>query len=154
MPATGQPTTSTERTVMIPPAPLVWSLPSDPSAVPLARRKLRAHLARATDSQRDRILLAASELVTNAVLHGVGPVTLRAWLEGGAMRVEVSEDGEGEPLAQRDHDVEDEGGRGLHIVEVVSTRWGVRPDDPRPGKTVWFEVSDQVEPTDVTRSRR
>lgn len=120
------------------PAPLVWSLPSDPSAVPIARRKLRDHLNGASESQRDRILLATSELVTNAVLHGEGPVTLRAWLQGAPKRVEVSESGEGSPAPSRQHEVDDEGGRGLHIVEVVSNRWGVTPS--RPGKTVWFEV--------------
>lgn len=120
------------------PPPLVWSLPSDPSAVPLARRKLRDHLLRATESQRDRILLATSELVTNAVLHGEGPVTLRAWLEGAPKRVEVTEAGAGDPRPLREHAVDDEGGRGLHIVEVVSSTWGVAPTSA--GKTVWFEV--------------
>lgn len=121
------------------PAPLVWSLPADPSAVPLARRKLRDHLDGASESQRDRILLAASELVTNAVLHGEGPVTLRAWLDGARKRVEVSETGAGSPSPRREHPVDSEGGRGLHIVEVMASRWGVTP--AQPGKTVWFEVT-------------
>lgn len=122
------------------PAPLVWSLPADASAVPLARRKLQDHLGAASESQRDRILLAASELVTNAVLHGEGPVTLRAWLEGVKKRIEVSESGDGSPLPRREHKVDDEGGRGLHIVEVMVNSWGVTPTTPGRGKTVWFEV--------------
>lgn len=125
------------------PTPLVWSLPPDPSAVPLARRKLRSHLAQVSSAQRDRVLLATSELVTNAVLHGEGPVTLRAWLDG-HVRVEVTESGGGDPKPRRQHRDDDEGGRGLLIVEVVATRWGVTPTGRRPGKTVWFEISDQA----------
>lgn len=122
--------------------PLVWSLPSDPSAVPLARHKMQSYLGHVTESQRDRVLLATSELVTNAVLHGQGPVTLRAWLDG-RLRVEVTESGGGDPEPRRLHRDDDESGRGLHIVEVVASRWGVTPTGARPGKTVWFEITDR-----------
>jgi len=35
-------------------------------------------------------------------------------------------------------DVDDEGGRGLYLVDALADRWGTRPLDE--GKVVWFEL--------------
>lgn len=82
-------------------------------------------------------LLLTSELVTNAVLHGQGSdigVTVRV---DGGVRVEVHDNGPGIPSPK--HYADDAGtGRGLLLVEAMSTAWGVEVIGH--GKTVWFEV--------------
>jgi hypothetical protein len=35
---------------------------------------------------------------------------------------------------------DDEAGRGLGLVAMLATRWGVHVDEHGPGKAVWFEV--------------
>jgi two-component sensor histidine kinase len=85
------------------------------------------------------VLLCVSELVTNAVVHGVPPgrqllVFLR-W-DGRVLHVEVHDSGGGEPRA-RDGKPCDEGGRGLLLVTLLSDKWGVRQREL--GKAVWCE---------------
>jgi len=44
----------------------------------------------------------------------------------------------------------DEGGRGLYLVDALSTRWGARPT--RTGKAVWFELTlDERRPSRSSR---
>jgi anti-sigma regulatory factor (Ser/Thr protein kinase) len=85
-------------------------------------------------------LLAVSELVTNAVTHGRGPVRVRVALRRSRLRVEVEDEGAGlpaEPHAAVGAD--DVGGRGLRIVASVASDWGhSRPGDDR--SVVWFET--------------
>ncbi|MDX6199010.1 MAG: hypothetical protein QOJ79_2161 [Actinomycetota bacterium] len=85
----------------------------------------------------DDTVLAASELVTNAVLHGGAPVELRLAPVAGGVRVEARDGSRVSPvrpLATMDTMT----GRGIALVEAVSARWGV---DPLPdGKSVWCEV--------------
>jgi anti-sigma regulatory factor (Ser/Thr protein kinase) len=85
------------------------------------------------------VALLVSEVVTNAVVHpDVIPTNIRlfAQIEGGVIRVEVTDAGDGfEPESPRvpkpDH------GYGLFLVDKQSSRWGVQRGD---GTTVWFEV--------------
>ncbi len=82
--------------------------------------------------------LLTSELVTNAVIHGRSPVTVTTVLNDGLLRVEVSDDNSRHPeLRLTDDRALD--GRGMHIVALLATRWGVT-DQPL-GKTVWFELA-------------
>jgi anti-sigma regulatory factor (Ser/Thr protein kinase) len=120
--------------------PLVWVVPAEPASVGLVRRMLSASLVRTRRARLDDLLLATSELVTNAVLHGEGAVAVTVWPGPVVFRVEVSDDGEGTPQPRRDHQEDDETGRGLLIVAALSTRWGVWPKRHGPGKTVWFEM--------------
>jgi len=84
----------------------------------------------------ERAKLAVSELVTNAVTHGKGEITVQANLDPHRLRVEVIDAGAGfvyqaprVPLAQLSE-------RGLAIVDVITSRWGVRE-----GATcVWFDI--------------
>ncbi|GAA4708138.1 hypothetical protein GCM10023349_28460 [Nocardioides conyzicola] len=84
--------------------------------------------------------LGVSELVTNALLHAVLPLTVRVRGTAEHPRVEVH-DGSTE-LPQMPSAVADEDdllltfGRGLGIVARCSTAWGV--DLEENGKTVWF----------------
>lgn len=56
---------------------------------------------------------------------------------GHALRLEVADSGPGAPRKRPVHD-EDEGGRGLHLVELLSSRWGHART--ATGKVVWFEL--------------
>jgi anti-sigma regulatory factor (Ser/Thr protein kinase) len=82
--------------------------------------------------------LLVSELVTNAVTHGAGRVTLRAQLFEFRVLVEVFDEGEGfeRDLRGGDFRTRGVGGWGLGIVDAESIRWGVR----RGGSHVWFEL--------------
>lgn len=107
----------------------------------------------------DDALLIVSELVTNAV-KAAGPprqadvtaehilgVQLR--LDGPRLYVEVWDSGH-ETLTARTPTPDDEGGRGLLLVQTLATRWGTyRP--PAGGKVVWAELALSREPTLTTR---
>lgn len=89
-------------------------------------------------SYLDDLLLCLSELVTNAVLHAAPPIRIVARAIGGTTRVEVA-DGSVVAPVRRNVDGRSPSGRGLHLIDQLSSSWGVdvRPD----GKTVWFEIA-------------
>lgn len=81
--------------------------------------------------------LCASEIVTNAVVHAGTPVTLDIQLLPDRVRVEVC-DGGAAPPERVEAQFDDVHGRGVAIVELLSTGWGVQPRTG--GKCVWFEL--------------
>jgi anti-sigma regulatory factor (Ser/Thr protein kinase) len=85
----------------------------------------------------DTAALLASELVTNAVVHGSGIVTVVARCEHGSVGVAVRDDTSTGCQLHSPGEL-DEQGRGLVILQALSTAWGVRnlPD----GKCVWFRL--------------
>ncbi|WP_221499402.1 ATP-binding protein [Streptomyces griseomycini] len=119
-----------------------WTFPADPGAVRAARSAVRARLRGwDLDSVGDLTALLVSELVTNALRHATGPIGVRLVRPadlGGVLLVEVSD-----PLPEFPHErvarPDDEGGRGLQLLESTSRRWGTRPGGA--GKTVWFELA-------------
>ncbi|MET7622153.1 ATP-binding protein [Streptomyces sp. NPDC005408] len=84
----------------------------------------------------------ASELATNALVHGVPPgrgYRLKLWLYGdggGLLRVEVHDSGGGQPSVR---EPDGESGRGLLLVAALADKWGVGERDP--GKIVWCEFA-------------
>jgi len=79
--------------------------------------------------------VVVSELVTNAVLHGVGAIELRLELVDGGVTVGVLDGGRGRPRPPGTRD-DDEGGRGLALVAGLTKDWGIRPSGTG-GKEVW-----------------
>lgn len=115
---------------------------SDPDAVPLARRFV-GRLLEGTpeaDLAQDAELVTA-ELATNALIHAGPPVTLRVVVSEGRVRLEVLDDSRSAPV--RGVMLPDGmTGRGLAVVQAVSSRWGI---DPRNGgKVVWAELAAKV----------
>lgn len=90
-------------------------------------------------AKRDVALLMVSELATNALQHADSAFSVAIDGDRGAVRVEVSDSGDGVP-ALRSPAALDPSGRGLRLVDSLASEWGVRWNDP-PGKTVWFRLS-------------
>lgn len=107
-----------------------------------ARRLVAAGCASAATGHEcaDSAAVMTSEVVTNALLHGAGEITFDFLPERLLVRVEVGDDDARRPRA-RQVDEDAEGGRGMQIVEALSSAWGVL--DHPPGKIVWFELSTQ-----------
>jgi anti-sigma regulatory factor (Ser/Thr protein kinase) len=105
----------------------------------LVHRELEGRLP--ADALAD-VSLLTTELIANGVWHGGADegTTLRVSVSGNdaAVRVEVEnpDDAPGDPV-QRRPDLDGGGGLGLHIVERVASRWGVRH---APRVAVWFEL--------------
>ncbi|MGV9907940.1 SpoIIE family protein phosphatase [Streptomyces tendae] len=116
-----------------------WRLPARDDAAARARALVAALLRqwRTRDSTRDSVLLLVSELVTNAVRFAGGPITVRLIRAGPGLLCEVGDTGNGRPRLGRGG-LLDDGGRGLHVVHRLTSRWGVRWTDT--GKVVWAEV--------------
>ncbi|MEV5886232.1 ATP-binding protein [Streptomyces sp. NPDC052020] len=119
-------------------------------SVPAARAFTREVLAdwRVRERAYD-ILLCVSELATNALVHGVPPgrgflLRLLPYAEGdgGGVRVEVHDSGDGVPaIPQAEGGEPAEGGRGLLLVSELADKWGVGERDP--GKIVWCEFAER-----------
>ena len=89
------------------------------------------------DEVVDTATLLASELTTNALVHGQGRVELRLRLTRDRLVLEAVDGGQHMPRRRRAGD-DDEGGRGLHLVASLADRWGFRAIDD--GKVVWAEL--------------
>jgi anti-sigma regulatory factor (Ser/Thr protein kinase) len=86
----------------------------------------------------DVVLLLASELVTNAVRHARTPFEVTVEVHDEAVRVAVI-DADTEHVPQmRQPGPDDTNGRGLVLVDQLSTYWG--SDRTGGGKAVWFTV--------------
>jgi len=79
-------------------------------------------------------LLLGSELVTNAVVHGVGPVRLCVEVDGEFLRLAVSDASPDQPR-RRAAPPDAGGGRGILLLEKLSQEWGV--SEAPDGKAVW-----------------
>jgi len=114
------------------------------SAAPRAARSFVAAVLRAWGlaGPSDTACLLTSELVTNAVRHGRGPIGLRIGRRHPETVIEVRDRGRGEVRRSRGPVADTGTGRGLAIVELLADRWGVAP--VAEGKTVWFALSNHT----------
>ncbi|MGW1541323.1 SpoIIE family protein phosphatase [Streptomyces sp. NPDC002309] len=113
-----------------------WTLPVDRTAARHARNLAAGQLAEwGLEGIEDATKVIVSELVTNAVRHGSGPIRLRL-IRHQVLTCEVFDTDGCSPRQRRAH-IGDENGRGLLLVSHLSHRWGYRPAPG--GKIVWAE---------------
>jgi len=112
-------------------------LPRDASAAAAARRELRETLAgKLPQPVLDDLALVVSELATNAVVHGQGGIRLRLQVDAENVRGEVVDGGSGFEHELREAGPFATSGRGLLIVDRLTTRWGAHEGTTH----VWFEM--------------
>ena len=114
--------------------------PRSVTSVGAARHWLAGYLARhrvdsATAADAGLVL---SELVTNALRHGLGDIVTRSSVGTAELRMSVTDSGEGVPV-RLPPDPNRIGGLGLVVVDTVTQSWGVAPFPG--GKTVWATLS-------------
>ncbi|MGH9182710.1 MAG: ATP-binding protein [Acidimicrobiales bacterium] len=89
-------------------------------------------------------VMLANEVVSNAVLHARSEVGLSVRLANHVLRVEVSDRDPSLPRLRPPVAEVGTGGRGLLLVDALSSRWGSRPHGE--GKVVWFELEADDQP--------
>ncbi|WP_370063156.1 ATP-binding protein [Streptacidiphilus sp. MAP5-3] len=123
------------------------SYPLSTRSAHTARREARVFLehVQVAAAKLEDAVLVLSELASNAVRHGYVSgrhLLVRIRVEGDTVRLEVSDPSPVLP-APACALADDEGRRGLVIVDALSTRWGVRH---RPvGKTVWAVIGGELQ---------
>jgi anti-sigma regulatory factor (Ser/Thr protein kinase) len=127
--------------VATPLAPASVELPADARSAGRARAFIGEFCASAGvpgDIRRTASLLV-SELVTNAIVHARTTATVNVRRAAGALRIAVCDDSAAPPTLDLHPELAAEGGRGLLIVSMLATRWGVERGSAG-GKAVWFEL--------------
>ena len=114
--------------------------------VRMARQFLSGHAAQwGFSDDAGAAELVMSELVTNALTHGGMQCELRIRYRNNLLRLEVQDDAPGSPDV-RPIEPDNEGGRGMIIISMLSEAWGVDAL-PSGGKIVWAELSPNARPT-------
>ena len=115
-----------------------FTLPGTPFAVPMARFYVQSALRYyGLGGYAGDVETVTSELVSNAIRHAGAPAVnleLMRLTDSGAVVV-VVDDPSPDPPVLRDLADDAENGRGLHVVEALSARWGWTAQDP--GKAVF-----------------
>jgi serine/threonine-protein kinase RsbW len=116
------------------------------ASVPVVRSALRADLARLPAGVptlvREDAELVAAELLANAIRHAralPGNELLTRWrVDEGGIEIAVTDGGAPTAPVPADPSPTEPGGRGLAIVESLSSRWGF--ENHGDGTTVWAVV--------------
>lgn len=123
----------------------------DPSAVAFTRDRaitqIQAWGVWLGEDNQNAIKLVASELITNAVVHAGGFVTVGLSLSEDRLLL-VVHDGNPEPPRRQSTTEDHEGGRGLVLVDFLAARSGW--ERTTNGKRVWAEF---VVPASVQAAR-
>lgn len=109
---------------------------TSPSELAAARRAVAEHLQRHGASNIESAILVASELVSNALLHGGGVGRVVVECDSTTIRITVHDDAPELPQPRRVPPPV--GGRGLHIVQRLAQDWGAVPCPD--GKDVWAQL--------------
>lgn len=115
-------------------SPVTTELARSPASVRIARQLVSAHTSGLGAQRRADARLMVSELVTNALIHGTGTISLRIDVERDGLRIEVSDQGQVELRPSPTPGAH--GGWGLRIVEQLADDWGVRAGSTK----VWFRL--------------
>ncbi|AYL40256.1 ATP-binding protein (plasmid) [Streptomyces fungicidicus] len=129
-----------------------FDLPATPASVRTARGGVRELLTAwaVDDDVRDNAVVVTSELVTNALTHAAGDrIVCRLRLLADRIRIEVEDQarGPGLPMLRRPGP-DDQNGRGLLLVDTLSSDWAVTRPPGRPGRVVWAELVTTPHGTD------
>ena len=118
----------------------------DTTSPAAARRFVAAALAEwECGDDSEVVQLLVSELVTNAVMHAGSQADVAVILRRDVVRIEVGDRSSDVPRAGR-VDPDARSGRGLWLVEQMSSAWGV--EEIADGKVVWFEVPRRAVPAE------
>jgi anti-sigma regulatory factor (Ser/Thr protein kinase) len=109
-------------------------LPRVPESVRTARRLVGAQTGALGSQRRDDAALMVSELVTNALQHGIGRISLRIDNDAVCLRIEVAD--EGQVRVKPTPTPGAHGGWGLRVVAQLADAWGVLEGSTR----VWFRL--------------
>ncbi|MEV4788662.1 SpoIIE family protein phosphatase [Streptomyces tuirus] len=125
------------RTRQLPPDRVAdWDVPPDPAAVSGMRDAVSRRLEEWGLSEFGFAMeLILSELITNAIRYGAGPIHVRL-IRDRTLICEVA-DGSSTSPHLRYAATTDEGGRGLFLVSQMAERWGTRYTPQ--GKVIWAE---------------
>lgn len=110
-------------------------------AVPAARRQVVSLVQDLglplSDQTLETVELLAGEVIANAVLYTDAPCDVAVTRSDERLRVEVTDTDASLPSAV-EAGPNDEGGRGLLLVNALADAWGTQPEPP--GKMTWFEI--------------
>jgi anti-sigma regulatory factor (Ser/Thr protein kinase) len=116
-------------------------LPLEPGSARRARQQLQPFKGLLDEESFVDLCLLVDELVIEALRAAdegaVGPIELRAERDGDRVRVTMADGGRAYQLPSRRPEPGDPG-FGLHLVQRLSDRWGMRRD--RNHATVWLEM--------------
>ncbi len=105
----------------------------------LAREALREYGSEWRAETLHDAMLIVSELVTNAVLHGNGVITVVVHRTLGSVSITVGDESDA-GLMMLERSLDSDSGRGLAVIDAVAHAWGVRHSDHRAGKSVWCRL--------------
>ena len=117
----------------------VLRLPTEPSSAGAARRWMTRIDLTLNDERAEQLRFLTNELVTNSIRHAAGrSVCIEVEVLPHLVRVSIIDDGGGgaKPLLRRPS-LWHTGGRGLALVDRISSRWG---HITARGTVVWFEI--------------
>jgi anti-sigma regulatory factor (Ser/Thr protein kinase) len=120
---------------------VVQRLERRPDAARAARAAVRDLCGdRLTGERLTDVELVVSELVTNAVRHGAGQITLTVTLACDNVTLSVLDEGRGRPQL-RQVETHSSHGHGLALVARLADDWQVRESIGGVGKEVWCVLS-------------
>jgi anti-sigma regulatory factor (Ser/Thr protein kinase) len=122
------------------PLPLeeIQSFPYAQGSPTAARRFVASTLRRwGIEQAVDDASLVATELASNAVVHGGADFVVRLTWADDVVTISVEDQEAALPAARAKPGTEN-GGRGLRIVDAIAQEWGAEPSDS--GKVVWARL--------------
>jgi anti-sigma regulatory factor (Ser/Thr protein kinase) len=122
---------------------VVFSVAGGPPAAASAREEVRERFGPKLDPEvLEQAELLLSELINNCVLHGAAAnpdarIDVTASIFPQSVWIEVCDGGPTFQHKPRKPSPDSYSGRGLYLVEQLSSRWGI---SPRGAARVWFEL--------------